>query len=221
MLDAAEELRDLVGSPNDGTDWSIAYDRADLARRGGDPKSTIEMAQRTLDRGVGDAGRSRMLNIRVTWYELGGFEAANEAFEEGLVVDTRVGHEQNIAIAHANLAEMAVILDRPRVAAEHALACLRRSGELGMSATVGMAIATAAHLSARAGDAQAAVRLAAQSVKIHEQTGSRPRLTSKVPRLRTSSRTADACWATKDSRRHWPLDGGCPCRMGSSSPIRR
>jgi predicted ATPase/class 3 adenylate cyclase len=32
-LDEAEDLRAQVGSPSDGTDWSIAYDRADLARR--------------------------------------------------------------------------------------------------------------------------------------------------------------------------------------------
>jgi len=70
--------------------------------------------------------------------------AAMDGFEDGLVVDGRVGHEQNIAIAHANLAETALILGRRTTSAEHALACLRRSGELGMTATVGMAMANAA-----------------------------------------------------------------------------
>jgi non-specific serine/threonine protein kinase len=172
LLDAAQELRDRVGSPSEGTDWSLAYDRADLARRAGDPGTAIDMARRALETEVGDAGRSRMLNLLgVTQYELGDIEAAFATFEEGLEVDSRVGHEQNIAIAHANLAETALILGRPRSAAEHALACLRRSGELGMSATVGMAMADAAHLAATTGDLVTGVRLAARARAVYESTG--------------------------------------------------
>jgi tetratricopeptide (TPR) repeat protein len=171
-LDEAEDLRAQVGSPSDGTDWSIAYDRADLARRARDQRGAIEMVQRALATEEGDAGRSRMLNLLgVIQYERGDIGAAYAAFEEGLEVDRRVGHDQNVAIAHANLAETAVILGRPRIAAEHALACLRRSGELGMSATLGMAMSSAAHLAAHAGDHTSAVRLAARALEVFAMTG--------------------------------------------------
>ena len=183
-LDAAEELSALVGTPTEGTDWSIAYDRADLVRRSGDLEATIELVQRTLDTEPGDAGRSRMLNVLgVTQYERGDMDAALAAFEEGLEVDLRVGHHQNIAIAHANLAETALILGRRKAAAGHALESLRRSAELGMTATVGMAMATAAHLAAADGDVATGVRLAVQATEIHEGTGFEPAADEQGPTL--------------------------------------
>lgn len=185
-LDAAEELRAEVGTPGEGTDWSIAYDRADLVRRSGDLAATVEMVQRTLDTEPGDAGRSRMLNLLgVTKYELGDMEGAHAAFEEGLEVDRRVVHHQNVAIAHANLAETAVILDRREAAARHALESLRRSAELGMTATVGMAMFSAAHLAASDGQLRTGVRLAAAAATIQEATGFEPAAGEQGPTIET------------------------------------
>ena len=183
-LDDAEALLAEVGSPNDGADWSIAYDRADLARRAGGPQAAIEIVERTLATEPGDAGRSRMLNLLgVIRYELGDIDAAFDAFEEGLEVDRRVQHDQNVAIAHANLAETAVILGRRGPAADHALACLRRSGELGMSATLGMAMSTAAHLSSQDGDDRTAVLFATKARDVFEMTGFEPAAEEQGPTI--------------------------------------
>jgi predicted ATPase/class 3 adenylate cyclase len=184
VLEEAEALRDEVGTPDESFDWSLAYDRADLVRRRGDPAAAAAIVQDALRGDVSDTGRSRMQNLLgVIRYEQGDFAAALDAFRMGLEADEHREHGQNIAIAHGNLAEVALLLGRDDLAATHALACLRRSGELGMSVTVGMAMTTAAVLAARDGDHETAACLAAGTETIYEATGFAPAAEEQGPTI--------------------------------------
>ncbi len=160
LLVAAAELRDLVGTPP----WAAAAierTRGEVLLRRGDFASAVDVARAALDRADLSIGEeARMWNLLgIASMSDGDLETSRVAFLQELAAYSALDLDTKAASANGNVAEVMLRLGDTRAAASRQLASLEAALVIGQPVMVAFSAVVAAHLAARLGVWETAVRL--------------------------------------------------------------
>ncbi len=123
-LAEAETLAEELGTPP----WDsvcVQRTRGEVLMRRGRAQEAADLAERTLQRELDDAGASRCWNLLgLAHAQLGTIDRALDAFTNELACARRSGNEIVLAKIHGNVAEAALVLGMDDRAARHQLEAL-------------------------------------------------------------------------------------------------
>jgi predicted ATPase/tetratricopeptide (TPR) repeat protein len=173
---AAEVLRAGSGAP----DWDeVGVEKVfgEAAIRRGDAGRAVTIAETALRGRLSARGRARMNNLLgIALATQGAAERAEQAFQEELRAAAELGDETLLAYAHGNLAEMALRLGNPAVAARHQRAGLELVSALGQVGMLAFSLQATARLAVLGDQAdwETAVRLGAKAEQLLAESGITP-----------------------------------------------
>ena len=171
MIHDAEELREVLGEVAPWDDAGIDRVRGDLSIRLGDPAAAAETARLALARDLSARGRERMWNLLgLAASAAGDIDEAASAFRESLAVAPERG-DAFVAIAHGNLAEMALRMDDLPTAALHQRMSLALGVQLGLPIMLAYSMIVAARMEASQRRWSTAARLHAHAEAVLEESG--------------------------------------------------
>jgi predicted ATPase/class 3 adenylate cyclase/DNA-binding SARP family transcriptional activator len=170
VLGEADAAEAITGGPP----WDeVAVQRAwgEVAIRTGDHHAAVELARRTLARGLNARARVRMLNLlAIASYFAGDTAQAEVAFSEELALARGLGDQHLMVVAEGNVAELAMRRGDVAAAVRHHGACLELALALGSVAHVAFSLIGAARLAASTDPATAA-RLHARAEDLLTEAG--------------------------------------------------
>lgn len=171
LVEEAAGLRGAVG-PARWDDVGVERTRGEIARRSGDLRGAVAIADETLAGSVSPRGRGRMANLRgIALLALGDQRAAQASFQEELAAYEQLGFDAQIASANGNVAEVALQLGDVPVAAAHQRACLTLALATGQPLMVAYSLMVAARLAGGEDDWRAAVAFQATAEEVLRATG--------------------------------------------------
>ncbi len=167
----ADRLQALVGAPS----WNescVERTRGEISTRTGDTESAIAIAERSLARPLSPRATGRMANmLGIAHYIRGDLDAAMEALELELAKGVEVGQDGWIAVAHSNIAELSLRLERPADAAAHQARTLELALELEQPVMQAYSFMIAGRLAAANRDWKRAALLHASGEEILGRVG--------------------------------------------------
>ena len=171
-IDAAVREREILGGPPAWDDVGIERAMGELALRERDYSEAAEIARTALARELSLPGRNRMYNLLgIALYFGGDATGSAEALEQELDTARLIGDEHRIAIAEANVAELALSRGDAATAARHQAASLEIGLALGRPTSVAQAMIVAARLVAQT-DPERAAELHAKAEQVLADAGS-------------------------------------------------
>jgi predicted ATPase len=171
----AAELRAETGAP-DWDEVGVEKVLGEVAIRRGEAGRSVAIAETALRGRLTARGRARMSNLLgLALATEGADEQAERAFQDELRAASELDDELLLVQAHGNLAEMALRLGTPVVAARHQRACLELAAALGQTGMVAFSLLATARLAADAdGDWETAIRLTAKAEQLLSESGMTP-----------------------------------------------
>jgi predicted ATPase/class 3 adenylate cyclase len=171
LVAEADGLRSAVG-PARWDDVGVERTRGEIARRSGDLRGAVAIADETLARPISPRGRGRMANLRgIALLALGDRRGAMASFQEELAAYEQLGFDAQVASANGNVAEVALQLGEVVVAAVHQRACLALAVATGQPLMVAYSLMVAARLAGTGGDWPAAASFQATAEEVLRTTG--------------------------------------------------
>ena len=171
LVAEADELRTAVGAAS-WDDVGVERTLGEIARRSGDLRGAVAIADQTLAGPVSARGRGRMANLRgIALLALGDRREAMASFMEELAAYEQLGFDAQVASANGNVAEVALQLGDLHVAAAHQRSCLLLAIATGQPLMVAYSLMVAARLAATQGHWHAAASFQATADDVLRSTG--------------------------------------------------